>query len=376
MLIIAASCQAPSAERAAASDHAESWSAVLDAYSAIGVAEGEFSHEFDRASSPRFVNEHTIAVANGYAEIRYFTVDGKHIRTVGRRGGGPREFGQLTGLVRKGLDTLVAMDAARNRLVVIDTAGNPVRSVALPVPADFAAGIAFLPGNYVALVRADVPVVSGTPGVIRQRLSIVGLRSGRIVNQLGELPGPSWITNGHSWDGQPLTERGRIAAWRGFIAIMSADSPAIRIARASGKTEMMFSPVADLPEQVTPQMYEAWRREVRKELVRAGAPAQIGPWSDQFDTPLPQRLPYYSRMFTDDVGCLWIQRYSVPGSANRKWLIVDPLTSRAARLTIPAEFTVGDVRSGLIVGLARDQLDVQQIRFVKIARPPGSRHCN
>jgi hypothetical protein len=62
-------------------------------------------------------------------ELRIFTADGTHIRTVGRSGGGPGEYNRANGLQWIGPDSLLVIDQEGNRYNVLSSEGEYVRSV-------------------------------------------------------------------------------------------------------------------------------------------------------------------------------------------------------------------------------------------------------
>lgn len=61
-------------------------------------------------------------------EIRVFDRDGRYVRTIGRKGGGPGEFNQPIGMAWDPSGRLWVLDPQNNRISVIDTAGTFVTS--------------------------------------------------------------------------------------------------------------------------------------------------------------------------------------------------------------------------------------------------------
>jgi hypothetical protein len=57
-------------------------------------------------------------------EVRVFDRDGRHVRTIGRKGGGPGEFAGATGILRGPGGRMWVYDGQNNRVSVIDTAGT------------------------------------------------------------------------------------------------------------------------------------------------------------------------------------------------------------------------------------------------------------
>ena len=61
-------------------------------------------------------------------ELRVFAVDGSHVRTLGRKGGGPGEFEQVIGMDWAPDGNLWVVDPGNSRISVFDTAGTYVDS--------------------------------------------------------------------------------------------------------------------------------------------------------------------------------------------------------------------------------------------------------
>jgi hypothetical protein len=62
-------------------------------------------------------------------ELRIFSADGTHVRSVGRSGGGPGEYAAANGLRWISPDTLVLVDQRGNRYSILTSEGEYVRSV-------------------------------------------------------------------------------------------------------------------------------------------------------------------------------------------------------------------------------------------------------
>ncbi|MCK5482552.1 MAG: hypothetical protein KAJ13_02575, partial [Gemmatimonadetes bacterium] len=79
----------------------------------IGTVEGEPEYQFGAVWGLTVLSDGTIVVADAMAHnLRFFSPDGVHLRTVGKSGSGPREFGGMMHLVVGPGDTLVVSDWA------------------------------------------------------------------------------------------------------------------------------------------------------------------------------------------------------------------------------------------------------------------------
>jgi hypothetical protein len=102
----------------------------------LGDADGDSTKDLLGVTSAARLPNGDIVVGNGrYSNIRWYDARGRLLRTIGRRGAGPREFRRSVFLYAKG-DTVVAQDMGNRRwhyidsraeFVRIDTLGDPRR---------------------------------------------------------------------------------------------------------------------------------------------------------------------------------------------------------------------------------------------------------
>ena len=94
----------------------------------VGNAEGDSTKDLLGVTSAVRLTNGDIVVANSrYSNVRWYDAGGRLLRTVGRRGAGPREFGRSVFLYARG-DTVVAQDAGNRRWHYIDARGEFVRT--------------------------------------------------------------------------------------------------------------------------------------------------------------------------------------------------------------------------------------------------------
>lgn len=99
----------------------------------IGSADGRGPDVFGRLISIEVDGAGRIYAFDGQAqELRVFDTDGAHIRTIGRKGGGPGEFRQVIGMAWGPEGDLWVVDPSNNRVSVIDTAGQQVADHVIP----------------------------------------------------------------------------------------------------------------------------------------------------------------------------------------------------------------------------------------------------
>lgn len=90
----------------------------------IGSVSGGGADEFGNAMALQADAAGRIYVADGMSgEIRVFTPEGQHLRSLGGKGGGPGEFRMLSGMGWGPEERLWTMDPTASRLTAFDTAG-------------------------------------------------------------------------------------------------------------------------------------------------------------------------------------------------------------------------------------------------------------
>ncbi len=95
----------------------------------IGMIEGDSDYVFGSVAAVRHVPGGNLWVSDPMAnEILIYDPDGKFVRRVGGRGGGPGEFRSLSHLYVTDTDSVLALDGA-GRISVFDTAGDFVHQV-------------------------------------------------------------------------------------------------------------------------------------------------------------------------------------------------------------------------------------------------------
>jgi len=111
----------------------------------IGTVEGDGPDLFGEIQALEVDPQGRIWVLEGQSqELRVFDSEGRHVRTIGRNGGGPGEFSQPIGMGWSRNGELWVPDPQNNRVSVIDTAGTFVGShrmiggfVIIPWPGGF-----------------------------------------------------------------------------------------------------------------------------------------------------------------------------------------------------------------------------------------------
>lgn len=101
----------------------------------LGALEGDRPDVFSTISGLAVDADGRILVVDRNAnEVRFFSVQGKHLHTVGRTGEGPGEYTQINGLMRLPSDSLLVIDQQGNRYSILTPDGEYERSVRRQLP--------------------------------------------------------------------------------------------------------------------------------------------------------------------------------------------------------------------------------------------------
>ncbi len=327
--------------------------------------EGDPDYEFFDLRKVVSLGSGNVVVANGGThELRFYDADGRYLRTVGRRGGGPAEFGFLSDLwVRPG-DTLVVLDSSRRRIVFFDSAGTLVREVSyardLTDQPPAAAGPCAFPG-LMGLMEDGTRVTSGwgcmelqgSEGRRPMGLPVVLVRpEGKV--ELGS------FTAGWIWERASATDLRSAYAPIPFLgsAGYAVGSDRIYLSEGIHFEIRVFDAHGALTgllreDTVPPTVTEADRRAYDEEEL--SSPSGLPPHG-----PFPDRFGSYSGLQLSFEGDLWARHMPRPGDKDQRWLVFSQGGDEIRRVVVP-EVRVTSVRAGRIYGYQTDTLGIQTV---------------
>ncbi len=338
----------------------------------IGVAEGEAAYQLDRVRTALRLGDGRIALANaGSQEIRLYDAAGTHLGSSGGQGGGPGEFQSLGALLRLPGDSLLAYDPSGFRLSWMDPSGRFVRSVQLQplgeVPPRFVDRFAdgsMLLSRSTRSFGADIP-----DGIRRDTLQWLRMAPGGAMDSLPVTPGGESHFAIHRSGGQitgmnvmtlPFMRNVQTAAagdgyWQGTndsyeVVLRGMDGTARRIVRRSVQ-----------PVPVKGAYLDSLRSVQAAEM---GDAAMKG--LDQ--VPVPESLPAFERLLVDDTGHLWVLQTTWPGHVQPAWDVFDAEGRMLGTVRLPARFRATHVGGDFILGVGRDENDVEQVRMYRLVK--------
>lgn len=350
----------------------------------IGEAIGSPEYELSDVVGATVLRDGSIAVANeGTQELRIFDRDGQHIQTFGREGEGPGEFRSLSWLGLTDGDTLVTFDDRLRRATWFTESGDVVRILTIePEEADPANATPYglTSAEPVGIARGRLFVRAGYlrrsgEGEYRDTFAVAVVdERGAWVDTLGLYAGrelffhaaPSGLTVALP----PIFGRDtHVATFAGRLVAGSTERFELDVYDVSALQIKVVTSVDLAP--VTQSEVDAWLRDRRD-----GADHLTGEFAEvarfvRERAPVRQTLPAFQRLAVDGKRSIWVEEpYRVPDGSSR-WIILAADGTPEARVVLPVrgpttpatppDLTIFEIGEGYILGLRRDEQEVEQV---------------
>ena len=332
----------------------------------IGSADGGEPYLFSYVETALRLGDGTIVVANaGSGELRFFDSTGRHVRSVGRKGSGPGEFGQSSVHIwRAPNGDIVAEDAGNRRVNIFDSAQVFRATVTLDLPpTGLQPSLQGVLADGSWLVQARVDGAQPTDG--EWRSTRVYHRYGNDGRHLATLAqSPEALVVGMS-EGRmrtfvsvPFSPSPFVAAQAATVLLNDDGAPRLIQLAADGAIRSIYRwqaprrKSADLIEayrsaEVAQISDTAWKRRTRAFLSRS--------------MPIPEFVPAYVRMIVDYAGNIWLQRYYLSSEHERINDILAPDGRWLGTVTLPPGLWVLQVGPDFLLGWRRDESDVEHV---------------
>ena len=82
-----------------------------------------------------------------------------------------------------------------------------------------------------------------------------------------------------------------------------------------------------------------------------------------------QTLPTISGLVVDREGNVWAEAYDPELENPRTWSVFEPTGQLLAEVIMPPRFRPYDIGSDFVLGVIRDQLDVERIHLYRLGKP-------
>ena len=327
------------------------------------------AHEFFRVNDALRTGGGSIAVAMP-DEIRFFDWDGKHLGSVGGAGEGPGEFAFIGRIELLEPDSLAAFDPRLRRISVFDGANALARTVGFDIDFPRHNRFAVLDRDFVVvrawpsvreegdwgLVRVPVPVLALHPdGSVRGTLTLAaGSESVRLQRPDGMV------------DIAALFGRDSHIAGRGEQLILG-DAEALEYRVFSSEGELLQIVRASYDVSLSEEDLDAERAALLGDDPSARVRQLVS------ELPVPDRRPAYMDLKVDATGAVWLKEHrggarDRAGGSPQAWEVFDAGGVWLGTVRLPPRFTVFEIGHDYVLGVLRDNLDVEHVQVLGLSR--------
>jgi hypothetical protein len=349
----------------------EGWSVAAEPALSIGALDGPEEVSFDAVRSVLRLADGMIVVADwGANQVRFFDATGAFVRAFGASGEGPGEF-RLMRSVGVLSDSTWVYDLQLNRLTVIDPSSLGFRVSPLEAQRLGLGAAGTLPDGSM-IFASDMTFGSGPEpppaGMQRGNAAYVHVTpSGETIDTVLIAAGADvFVRFGADFIEaiRPLFGRTASHALRGDrllygdqelyeIRVYARDGTLLEILRRSG-----------LDLAVTDSDRAAALDEMLGDVTEDRRPAIRARYADM-ETPATR--PAFTTFLTDPLDHLWVQDF-VQGLTATTWSVFSPDGVWLGEVTFPERFQPTQILEDEVLGVWRDELDVEYVRVYALRR--------
>lgn len=336
----------------------------------IGAGDGTTPDVIGSVAGAIRLDTGTVMIADGQSlRLKLFSADGALIRQTGGRGGGPGEFQMIKAMRRCSADSVFIYDPGQSRVSVFSPTGKfvratPIRDMGItgPPPYDFFCGRT---GVMAFLNRSPAP--PGDPGPHRPNVAITIVYPDGTVVPLGTFPASERYFDGSNDFPRPLGRETSLAIGSSRVYIATGDSTAVERLLLNGeRTDALV--IKDMPPPI--RVTEAHRRtfiegQINRRSGMAGR-GSLGRFYEQLE--YPALFPAYGGILLDTADNLWVEEYPSPGTNVQTWHVVAQNGTPLGAIAMPAGFQLREVGDDYVLGVWRDELDVQTVRVYRLRK--------
>ena len=343
------------------------WTLVRDSDLDIGIVDGPDEYQLFQVTGARALRNGDVVVVNsGTAELKVYDSTGTFLRALGGSGEGPGEFRVPWGIWELSGDTLAVWDF-RLRRVSLFADGHFVKSSRLDRDVFNAFPLGVLADGHLLLTR-HVITIPAMGFQMSEQVVFAFTLDGTFVDTLGKYPGQLMGRLGESrLVGGPLFgAQTRFAAGDSTYWVGTARSHELRRYDATGALSLVVRWIGELApvpseavEQYNEQQLAAESDENERRRTRV----------IQQGRPPAEQLPLYDSLVVDQTSALWVRRFGFPWTAEADWIVFGPDGIAVGRLTAPRGFQLFDIGEDYILGLEKDELDVEHVRMYNLIKP-------
>jgi hypothetical protein len=344
----------------------------------IGTAEGEDGQDLALPWASRRLPDGRVAISNARTnELRFYAPGGSYLGATGGSGEGPGEFDLIAALHIGVADTIIVADATLPRLSLFAPDGDFARTAPVDPVEGRLPRLRGLVAGTLAVYR--VPFYERSGGIsraVRDTSLIIArpLDGGDIVT-IGRFPATEHFNQ--------VLPSGGIAAWnlpftRGFFDAFGGGLYWIGVSDryelsgfdpASGELRRIIR-VHHWPLTVTNDDHQEF---FAYQLADIDDPDQERTYRQVHEIiEFPPTFPAFADMTEDSDGNIWVRDFAVPwDDGPQAWSVFTADGESITRVRIPDGLDIQDIGADYVMGLWRDDLEVEHIRAHRLTRTPN-----
>lgn len=299
----------------------ESWSLEPVPTVSIGVAEGEWPYMFSQVYGASFLPNGGILALDSSNELRIFTADGEHVRSFGRSGEGPCEFGFVVDPKVAADGTIALFDQRARRLSLMSEEGDCLASYALQIPDQAAWDLRGVFADGTLLIGAwTFPRPGESEPAAWRRLTLL--------RRQADPEAEAEVVVTVPWDAivgeqQAFPARAEVAVRGDRFFVTTPDRYEIRVFERDG-TEALRMRRAELPPEVTDEIVARYRDRALQNI-NEHAPNPEQERARLEGTVFPDHFPGYRQLIVSSEGQVWVRRHlGLPESLPSVYSLDDP----------------------------------------------------
>jgi len=346
----------------------EGW--TLDSVSSWKLDGEGAAYELSDVTDATVLSDGRVVVLNaGTYEVRTYDTDGHFQTTIGREGDGPGDFRRLANVSEFGVDSILVYDSWIGRATILDSQGDLTRIASLSPEVRVDELLPVRANRLVAQAWSLDDFYDAAGSYRSQYLLLEVDPDGEVIDSIGTFGGWNGFKidreDGGYTDFAPLIPfAGHMAANGTGIISSSADRPEFVRYSLDGEVVQIVR-VPSLAVRLTSSAVDAERAA----MIR---PESSTTYRDLVNgLPAPEFRPAYGDLLLDSEGFVWTARYRSPRrEANEPvlWDVFDPTGNWLGTLRTPARFTAFEVGSDYVIGVRRDDFDVEHVQMLALKR--------
>lgn len=316
------------------------WKVAGSATLTLGGVAGDSALDFSGIVGAARLSDGSLVVANGSTrELRWFSAQGKHLRTVGGRRSATGEFASLSGFYAVG-DSLVVWDGRARVLTYLTPSGDIMRQDTLRLGDSLRVfGIVGVFSDGTVLAEAGVPLElkDREPGFLRPGRSLFHFSASTQADSIGVVPGEElYLSN---TDGNaalfavPFGLGSRLAVLPDGYVTSEGDRMQLEQRDMNGRLQR----IVRWPGSRVPVSTEDIDRQGRALLGSAGTGLQRARLDSVWrQVPKPDSLPAVIGLIPDPQSLAWVRRGGHVGDSEAEWWVFAKEGAWLGSVTLPS----------------------------------------